>query len=266
MAHSANFKAELVIKPGELGSGEIFVECKIQEISRNCFVDTGSNLTFVNLDSFTESFPRIGEVKKSGASGSSISGDKVQVNSFQIGKTELGPKSIGRFKGTRHDLIGMDLFSSGTLEFDFQSNQLVFVEDSVDLPENFEQLEKGHISLPIKFGSILDLRIIFDTGAGLNSVDQKFVDTHAEFFQYLQEVEAGYDINGHQVIMKLYKANDFKIGQVQFKNQNFLAFDFGKLRDYLGLKTPFVLGFNSLEKTKWKFNLHTKKFAVEKAD
>lgn len=257
-----NFQTDLKIIPGELDSGEIFIKCLIQDRSRECFLDSGSNTSFLNEDEFSISFSKIGESSKSGASGKTLLGDKIRIDSLVIGSQDIGPKEFGRFKNMRHDLIGLDLFSNKTVEFDLCNNKLSVSDESEELLWHFNSLAFEHISLPMNTILNADFKIIFDTGAGLNSVDKKFVEANPEIFKYLQDIEAGYDITGNPVIMKLYQFQDFSICGTIFKNQTFLSFDFGELRNYLGENTPFILGFNGITGKKWKFSFKNKKFSI----
>ena len=129
------------------------------------------------------------------------------------------------------------------------------------MPKYWIQNEtRGHISIELK-NSGQSVFGIWDTGAGLTSVDEKYVEENSESFEYVQDIVGG-DGSGTEIPMKLYRADDIVIGGVSFKDQYVLAFNFEPMRPYIKENVQFVIGYNLVTQVNWYFDFINGKWAL----
>lgn len=258
--------APLIITPGDLNSYRIDVDLQFDGLSKRFQLDTGANTSMVAPDSQTSTYLSEGKVQLEGAAGqpfecdlisaNTISIDALTVNKLQFKRCDLGIHSF-------HNL-GLDLFRGQIIELDFKTNTL-------SLPTKIAEgwtlhplirLDRGHLKIDANIND-MKLKVLFDTGAQLTAVDIQFVENNPELFTLIDSQEAGHDITGKPIFMKFYELTKIQIGAMVFEKTTVAAFDFGKLRNYLGENTPIILGANAIIQANWIFDLVSNQWAVQ---
>lgn len=96
---------------------------------------------------------------------------------------------------------------------------------------------------------------IWDTGAGLTTIDSEFANKHPDIFTFVKEIDGG-DTTGSQIKMKLYTVKKLMIGTLVLENVQFLAYDFSPIRAKLNDPTiNMAIGFNILIHHDWYFDM-----------
>ncbi|NRA67722.1 MAG: hypothetical protein HRU19_24790 [Pseudobacteriovorax sp.] len=247
----------IYIEGGPLESGKIFLNCQINQTRDKCFFDSGKRgITVLNTPDFA-SMKKHGEIRESSASGAVIACDRVTPKSIRVASSvSFDQQSIARcpFSEKLPKIsVGIDPFKDSVVRFDFQVKKLSFANKSlkgVKQASEWRTEPKGHIALPVTIDQ-LDVYGIWDTGAGLTSVDTAYVTKHPDKFTFVQELTTGIDATGNPVKMKLYKLKALSILGTKFADISVLAFDFKPIRPYFNRDVQLILGFNLLSKKNW---------------
>lgn len=257
--------APLIITPGDLNSFRIDIDIQLDGTVKRFQLDTGANGSMVAPDSQINQYPSVGRTRLEGAAGVAIECDLIATNEVIIDDLSLSGHQFKRCDLGEHSFnnLGLDVFKSQIFELNFKSRNLVLLDhiSSEWILRPLTRLEKGHL----KIDALIDNKpsqVVFDTGAQLTSVDSQFVEANPHLFKLILSEEAGRDITGKPVFMKFYEMSEIKIGNVSVKNITVAAFDFNKLRDYLGSNTPIIFGTNAMIQFNWLFDLQTNQWAV----
>ena len=122
--------------------------------------------------------------------------------------------------------------------------------------------QNGHIIVPATLGSSV-ARVIWDTGAGLTTVDQKFIADHPENFRFIKNIKVGDAVIDGASTMKLYMATELIIGNLHLKDIRILSADFSAIQEKLNDNSIFgAAGFNVLESYNWYFDMKSKTYSV----
>lgn len=255
---------KLFITPGDFDAYRVELQVSVDGVFKKFQLDTGANATDLAPDEQTLSYPSLGKASAQGASGTVIECDVVtpaeikigdyQINSPRIRRCDRGAKSFNN--------LGLDVFQENLMEIDYKNLQLNVLTDGATDPLRYPllRLAKGHLKMEIRYLN-RDLFAVFDTGAEISCVDSEFVEKNPDKFKLISE-EEGTDVNGLPVHMVFYEAAEIQVGDKVFKNVKVAAFDFGGLRDYVGLDTPFILGNNMIIQAKWLFDLKMNQWNV----
>ncbi len=269
------FAAPLIVSPGDLGSFIIEVDLDFDGVTRRFQLDTGADSTMVPMDETTRAYTSEGTSNSAGAAGSRITCDLIRpalltMTSFADGFSQLNPK-IKRcdFKGIINNL-GIDQFVDRVFEFQFSpaKNEILFPQVIAKRWKLYPltRLAKGHLKVPVEIANVVSTSqyfAILDTGAQLTSVDLSYVTQNPTLFKFVQDVETGTDVTGKPILLKIYEMSEFRIASVVFKNVQVAAFDFGELRNYLGVETPLIVGANAIVQANWLLDLKNDQWSVE---
>jgi hypothetical protein len=97
---------------------------------------------------------------------------------------------------------------------------------------------------------------LFDTGAEISAVDQRFVDAHRKLFAPVKSRLKASAAGGGRFTSKLYKVRQIAFGDGRAaKSVYVLAYDFGPLRAALGPDVAFILGYNFVSRFNWEIDL-----------
>lgn len=248
------FALPLEMRPGELGSGEIFIQASFDGVSRSIKFDTGADNTQLTRSTWNSAYPALRQVERGGASGARYICDVISFNSVSIEGLQRDDFEADRCDlANGMELFALNFFAGNTLHFDFQANALELNDPNSRGTFPLRTYSEGHIAIEASIGG-RPYFAVFDTGAGLSSVDQLFVDGNPSAFEFVQDISGG-DASGNKVAMKLYKIKDLEVKGVQLSGYYVLAFDFGSVRDYFGKDTPLILGFNIITKYNWTLDL-----------
>jgi hypothetical protein len=274
---SLAYAIPLKLVPGESDSGTIFLPCAFDGRSEACFLDTGAAHTSVVPNAAFMSYVSVGKHEAGGASGTRVSCDVIQVGELQVGESSSNTFNglIRRdFKVTRcasvpksESVIGIDVFKEHVLALDFAQNDLRLI-DSLPAERTSYPLTvypRGHIGLAVAIGDE-PAHAFFDTGAGLTSIDQAYVNQHPEQFSFLENGSAGTAV-GNSVPVKLYRAKSIRVGTREFRDLLVLALDFKKFAPVVvgtdDSDMVLILGYNIITQANWTLDLKTNRWQIE---
>ena len=261
---------KLILKPDDedKDAGQIFVGCKFDEFPQTCFLDTGANLTAIQENDFFSKYKSIGTKSIRGAVGQSETCDLIRI-SHQVLADSLShkdatvlrcPTSLGR-----PSTIGIDSFKGSVIHFDFGGSTF-----SVQQGEDKRLVNQGAIQdrtrfleIPVNVGGGTQTVAIWDTGAGLSSVDTGFVEKHPSYFEALESVDVGNTI-GATAKMKTYRVKSLTVGGVHFDGIRVIAFDFTPLRGHFGSNVNILIGYNIITKADWTVDFSTGRWGIQK--
>jgi hypothetical protein len=262
---ASSFAAAISLAPGELGSGQIFTPCIFDGNAQNCLLDSGADATHITATAAFSDYPSLGKVGQSGAGGSAQVCDWILLHDLVTADVKLNQHQAIRCPGTAaNGIVGIDVFQGKTLRLDFQTLSL----EATDAPiptsltrNSFTLSPAGLINLPIKVANT-DQTAIWDTGAGLTSVDLNFAKAHPEWFTFIRNLDGGHDSTGHTVTLALYQLSLLSVANKTFASLDVLGFDFGAIRVGAGPSPQLILGYNVIAKTNWYIDLRTRTWSV----
>jgi predicted aspartyl protease len=253
----------LEIVSNELDSGRIFLKANLDGHGIRCFWDSGCYKTQLSVNSFSKDYKKVGTGKLLGVAGIATRTDKIM-----IGTVSLGAIVRSNFQASRCSVqkapkvtLGIDFFKKKSFVVDFLRNVL---DTNPPLRRGKERLviaPRGHLFINCKVGGKV-VEALWDTGAGLNCVDTKYVNSNPRQFKFIRSVASGRDILGKPVAMRLLEASQVVIQTSRFKDVRFLEMDLGPVSKVLGVPIPFLLGFNTITKANWYFNLKDQSWSV----
>jgi len=149
-------------------------------------------------------------------------------------------------------------------ETDLLSKDLRFQWDSMrEAKSSFSIGKRGHIVVPVSFGKSAH-QMIWDTGAGLTTLDQQVIEQQPGDFEFIRDIEVGNTVGSGKTLMKLYKAKMVRISDASLKDICVLATDFSQVQSKTGDSAVVgALGFNALKDHGWCFDMPNLKYLVE---
>lgn len=253
----------VVVDKDEPDAGQIFVDTNFDGETRRCFLDTGAKSTKIIEDSFFSKYPKSNEAQIAGLSGKSVQASRILISKVKIGTQELGQLEVVRLpQGPDVEpTLGIDLFQNQKVSFDFKDKKLSFGNtEQPTIP--FKRTDAGYITLDTNIES-LSVRVIFDTGAGLTTIDQKIIDQNPKVFRFLKSLSVGDSLEVNSMQLKLYEIKEAQIGGLGFQNVKVLGADFTQIRNRLKDQSiQGALGYNVLIQHNWHFDMATQKYSV----
>lgn len=256
-------KLDLISDKDEPEAGQIFVDVGFDGHIQKCFLDTGATSTKVITNSFFSSYNSVKSAQVGGLSGKGVSADRVQIAKISIGTYSLGEHEIIRLPEglPMTHTAGIDLLKNQHVTFDFKTRDLNFKNQEAGLP--FNKSKAGHILIPVTFNT-LNVKTIWDTGAGLTTIDQKIIDAHPGIFRYLKTLEVGDTVSEKGMQLKLYEVDSLKVGPLLLQKVKILGADFSFIAKKVGdPDLGGALGYNVLTHYKWYFDMATQKYSVQ---
>ena len=254
---------KLEVVSEEIGSGRIFLEANLDGHGIQCFWDSGCCKTCLSVNKFSKRYKKVGAGKLRGVSGVAARTDKIKIGAFSLGA--IARKSFWAYRCAERKAskvtLGIDFFKKKSFAVDFKKNIL---DTDPPRPRRKEKLliaPRGLLFINCRVGG-KTVKALWDTGAGLNCVDRKYVNMRPRQFKFIQSVASGQDILGNTVAMRLLEASQVLIQGAGFKNVRFLEMDLGPVSKALGVRIPFLLGFNTITKANWYFNLKDQSWSL----
>jgi predicted aspartyl protease len=245
------------IVEGELGSGQFFLISNFDGQNLEQFIDTGSTFTSLPWSLFSN-YPKTGSTNSKGLANNQNQHDKISIQKVSIAGHILNSFEAIRLKDQSKMIptLGIDAFQSSNFIFDPKHKELSFLKTNTfgESPAfSLEIGKRGHILLKTCIENY-SYNAIWDTGAGLTTIDENMIKKSPDNFEYLQTTE-GDDCNESSLSLKLYRAKIITIGNLSFKNLDVLVHDFQPVSEALGEQVDLALGFNAIIQKKWLFNL-----------
>jgi hypothetical protein len=262
---SAGDAEPLHIISGPFGSGQASTFCKFDGVRVDCFLDTGSAMTLlVNSDKLSN-HTNTGIFRFKGATGIPQEGETIHIHSALIDGVEFYNLKIGRIpRDTQiRSALGIDLLSRRPFSLTFRFKPSLHLDPKAPR-KLFSTLEVGshHLfTVPLAIGKV-DSRAMWDSGAGITVVDEKFIQSHPENFKATDDFETATDGTGKSIPVKAFRAKVIKIGHRTFRNSRVIATDLSVLRANGNPPVQAVIGFNLIRKCDWYFDAKQTKWSV----
>ncbi len=244
--------------------GRIYVPLRFGSVMGAMRLDTGASTTRIALASWNKDLPSLGQSQSTGASGNTGHCEDVEAKNVELKATQGNNIARAKYVVSRcsasdgADLLGVDFFKGARFTLDFQRHELVFFGDwdAARHPRPFRLLgpEQRLVGIDLVIGNTPAIGL-FDTGAELSAVDQKFVESHKRLFTRVKTIGKASAVGGKSFSAKLYlvKKIDFGEGRI-LRGVYALVYDFGALREALGPQTPFILGYNFISRFTWELD------------
>jgi hypothetical protein len=263
---SSGFAAPFEIRDTGQGSSQLYLQCFIGGMLQSCFLDTGSNRNTIRADQFSAQLPVVGKSQFSGASGTAKECETVSAPEVRIDSLVRASQLFTRCSDASDfpTTIGITYFENTSFELNFAKAQLVSpaLKPSLLVTYPLRRLEKGHRIISVQIANET-VSAVFDTGAGLTSIDEEFVKSHPTSFVFIQDIPAK-DVTGTTFMMKLYQMKSLTIGGRVIPDDYVLAMPIvTSLKKYLG-DVPLILGLNHIQKLNWYFDLSENTWGILK--
>ncbi|WII73401.1 aspartyl protease family protein [Bdellovibrio sp. 22V] len=255
-------KVNFVADADEPEAGQIFAHLIFDGHSEKCFWDTGATSTKVVSNYFFAKYPIVKEGELAGLAGKGVSAARIQIRNISWGNYSLGQHEVMLLseKLGISPTAGIDLFKENRFGLDSKTQEVSFEKQDASL--TFELGTFGHILVSPVFNG-LRLHLIWDTGAGLTTIDQKVIDENPSIFSFIKSLDVGDTVHAKAMQLKLYEATNFAIGSVSLKKVQVLGADFSSIKSKLGAQSiQGALGYNVITHFSWYFDLQAKKYSV----
>lgn len=227
-------------------------------------LDTGASTSRIAAAPWNEGLPSLGRSQSTGASGKTIACDDVEARNVAISAVQ--GNSVARAKyvvsrcpaGDGDDLLGLDFFKGARFALDFERHEMVFSGEQRGTGgrKPFRRLgpDGRLVGIDLRSGKTTAVGL-FDTGAEISAVDQRFVDSHKNLFTLVKQKARASEAGGKQLSPKIYKIKELDLGDGRIVRGVYaLVYDFGVLREALGRETPFILGYNFISRFDWELD------------
>lgn len=253
------------------GAGAIYVPCAFDSRAQECQIDTGSDTSSVQDDSFFDAYPSVGKSTGAGLSGQPFTCDVIEVSRFELGGSPSGQRrfercSPGQAQGgvVVGTMAGLDSLSAQALHFDFKNGSFSATDPIPPaLPSQpfTVHSELGHFGFQVAISGV-NADSIIDTGAALTVVDNRFIESHGDAFRLIQAIPGGTDADGKPIVLNLYQMAHLAFGGDVIDNAYVLGADFTFIEKFLP-GVPIILGFNVIHQRNWYFDLSQMTWAAD---
>ncbi|NVM34968.1 MAG: clan AA aspartic protease [Candidatus Lokiarchaeota archaeon] len=260
----------LIIKPDEddIEAAEVYVDGRIEGKKYRFILDTGSARTSVQFNNYTSKFECIQKNNSSGVFA------KITDNLIRVPYIKLGPILKKNFTLVRlpensiniRNLIGMDILKDFCCHFYFDENRvLIDNSEEVEIRDPLHELFLGkrfHPYIKIQFEK-LKVNAVWDTGAGITTVDLNFINKHPSYFQEIGQ-SIGTDSTGAKMETTMFTMVTTIIGNNEFPPHKVAGVDLSHINSTSEVSIDLILGYSTLCKANWLFDFPHKKWAVLK--
>jgi hypothetical protein len=248
--------ASLQISAGAYSSGKPYISCVIDGAKERCLLDTGSAMTLVAKSKRFSAYTNLGNFRFSSAAGVPQETETIQIGSIRIDDVDFSRVKVGRtdFSGAESTL-GIDIVGRQPFAVNFHPRAVLkFNASRPQLPQTTLQVsQQGLISIPITVGDI-EAHALWDTGVGLTTVDENFIEAHPENFKPTKNYMNGVDGAGKSILVQVFRAKKLTIADHTFKDVRVVGLDLTMLREGVHKDIQAVLGFNLIRKANWFFD------------
>jgi len=156
----------------------------------------------------------------------------------------------------------MDVLKESSIFLSYKKSLLDFkTHPSV---ENFESIQpdpRGNQPyINLKFED-QELKVLWDTGAGITIVDINFIKRFPEMFELVGQ-SVGTDSTGNKIVTPNYKIKSFDIDGHHFDSHDVAALDMSHINLKSSNPVYITLGFSTIRQADWFFDFKNNKWAV----
>lgn len=246
-------------------SAIVYVDARVNEQNHKFVLDTGCRTTSLMQSKFSEKLVRVGENVSSGAIGTEIF-DLVEVDQIEFGPLVKKSCYVSRSKTPKIDknLLGMDVLKGSSFVLSYKKSELNFNEcyPGMNL-ENISPDPIGHQPyINIRFQG-QELKVLWDTGAGITLVDINFIKKYPNMFELAGE-SMGTDSTGNSIVTSNYKIKPIEINGHLFDSHEIAAIDMSHVNSKSGNPAYLTLGFSTIRQADWFFDFGENKWSVVK--
>lgn len=250
---------------GYLGGGETLLLCEFADFAGPCKLDTGVNFTTIPWNEKTSSLKSVGKLNHVSASGSAMECDLIDVSELSF-NGEFVAQNLRWVRcplgEAAKPLIGLDVFFKKQLFISYSTNSLKLQKpENLTVDKTFSTETSGHIILDVQFKGSVPSKAMFDTGASITSVSQKFYEKNKTLFTLIGETESK-DTHGKIIGSQLAILNWLQAGSKKFVAEYVMIMDFEPVQEFLGPDVDFILGFNMISKADWFFDFQNQQWNV----
>lgn len=249
----------------EEDSGRIFALGNVDGQSERFYIDTGANTTKIKSNNVFEKYHAIENRTLMGLSGNPMTVSKIKVQNISMGPFSAFSHEIFLYPNMPYfeSTAGVDLLQNKIFGFEFTKSRVIEL-DKINANEKFILAPQGYILIHTKISNN-EVNGIWDTGAGLTTIDTEFVKKNSNLFTFVKDIEGG-DTTGSIINMKLYLVKKIQIGSITLENVQFLAHDFSPIKTKLNDPTiNMAIGFNMIIHHDWYFDMINKSWLVSKS-
>lgn len=242
---------------GYLNGGETILNCEFANYSGPCKVDTGVNFSTIPLLEATSSLESVKKIKLTAAGGSALECDLIDVAELFFS----GQSVVQKLRWVRCPLdasakpnIGLDVMAQKHLSLNYSTQTL-----SLTKPKNvvgdkaFSRTTDDHIILDVGFKGGIKSKAMFDTGASVTVVSQRFYEANSHLFTVVGALAAE-DIHGKMIGTQLALLNWLDAGDQRFVAEYVTIINLEPFQEFLGSDVDFILGFNMISNADWYFD------------
>lgn len=242
---------------------EIWIDGQVDGSSQRFILDTGCSRTSLYFSDFSAKYTSLGSRQYSSAFGPAMS-DFIKVSQISSGPIQHSDIIIARTAsgGNDKNLFGMDLLKNSILHFLPRQKKVEFLSNSSFITHS-QNLYLDSGSIPIIELDINNKAAIavWDTGAGITIVDQKFLIQNSDLFFSCGQTQ-GTDSAGHSFETEIYLMKSIKIGDYFFPEHRVVPIDLNHLNPHTGRRIDFILGYSTLRHANWLIDFPAKKWQI----
>jgi hypothetical protein len=263
-AQTAASTIPMTLTQSDYGGGRIYLSVRMGNAVGTMRLDTGASTSRITFAPWNKDFPTIGTSDSTGASGRTIRCDDVDVKVVELKASEGNNIARKNYQlarcpvGDGDDLLGLDFFRGARFSLDFAHREIIFSNEAATprrRPFRLLGPEKRLVGIDLRAGRAGAVGL-FDTGAEISAVDQRFVDAHKSLFALVKSKGKASEAGGKRFSPKIYRIKEIDLGDGRIaRGVHAVVYDFGPLRNVLGPETPFILGFDLIGRFRWDLDL-----------
>jgi hypothetical protein len=248
---------EVVPDPDVAGCGYVFVDAHVSGRSVRAVLDTGAVRT--KLVDLPPTARQVGERQVSGVFGTETV-TEWEVADIRLGSLRADLLIVDRIShvGGRHPMLGLDLLGTQPWRLDVVDRTL---DTGAPLPRSgssFTRGANGHLLTQMRWPTAT-ATALWDTGAGITLIDQRFADSHPNLAQpagtAVSTDSAGATANTH-----LARIAGYEIDGVQFRGHTVALADLSAVPD----RTDVIIGYPTIAQARWAMHIPTLRWCVER--
>lgn len=254
----------LNVTEDEYVGGRIYLQVRIGNVMGPMRLDTGASSTRLRRAPWNKDMPALGESVSTGASGATMECDEVEAPRVELIASEGNNVARTNYAITRcpadsgDDLLGLDFFKGARFSLDVDRRELVFfgAPPAAGGAKPLRRLgpDQRLVGVDLHFGKTA-LVGLFDSGAEVSAVDQRFIRKHKSLFTKVNAKARASGVAGAPIASKVYKIKSLDLGEGRVLRDIYaISYDFGGLRAALGRDVSFLIGCNVIRRLTWDFD------------